>query len=198
MMNRRVQLPILWFWTPVTPPTTLTTSNCRALIRRRFRVEVWQPQPPRDGIVGTSTAQHSFTGNSRPRRSQMKSIFVGNGSSNTTVTSLRHHLNSIGLSDNVVDIQTVNTKYSDAKSFCVTLSSIDAENKAYNSLWPDRVVVRPYRPPKNKSYNTNNYNYQKNTTLLTTTMDIDTTVHRTTQLRSLIIRHQKDSGLNNI
>ena len=119
---------------------------------------------PRDGIVGTSTAQHSFTGNSRPRKSQMKSIFVGNGSSNTTVTSLRHHLNSIGLSDNVVDIQTVNTKYSDAKSFCVTLSSIDAENKAYNSLWPDRVVVRPYRPPKNKSYNTNNYNYHKNTT----------------------------------
>ena len=94
----------------------------------------------------------------------MKSIFVGNGSSNTTVTSLRHHLNSIGLSDNVVDIQTVNTKYSDAKSFCVTLSSIDAENKAYNSLWPDRVVVCSYRPPTNKSYNTNNYNYHKNTT----------------------------------
>ena len=94
----------------------------------------------------------------------MKSIFVVNGSSNTSVISLRHHLNSIGLSDNVVDIQTVNTKYSDAKSFCVTLSSIDAENKAYNSLWPDRVVVCPYRPPKNKSYKTNNYNYHKNTT----------------------------------
>ena len=46
MLNRRVQLPILWFWTPVTPPTTLTTSNCRALIKRRFRVEIWQPQPP--------------------------------------------------------------------------------------------------------------------------------------------------------
>ena len=152
---------------------------------------------PRDGIVGTSTAQHSFTGNNRPRRSLMKSIFVGNGSSNTTVTSLRHYLNSIGLSDNVVVIQTVNTKYSDAKSFCVTLSFIDAEKKAYNSLWSDRVVVRPYRPPKNKSYYTNNYNYHK-IQLLTTTMEIDTTVHRTTQLRSLVIRHQTDSGLNNI
>ena len=49
----------------------------------------------------------------------------------------------------------------DAKSFCVTLSFIDAENKAYNSLWTDRVVVRPYRPPINKSYNNN---YHKNAT----------------------------------
>ena len=106
---------------------------------------------PHEGIVGTSTAQHSFTGNKRPRRNQMKSIFVGNGSTNTTVTSLRQHLNSIGLSDNVADIQIVNTKYTDAKSFRVTLNSIDAENKAYCSVWPDRVVVRPYRPPKIKS-----------------------------------------------
>ena len=112
---------------------------------------------PHEGIVGTSTAQHSFTGNKRPRRNQMKSIFVGNGSINTTVTSLRQHLNSIGLSDNVADIQTVNTKYPDAKSFCVTLNSIDAENKAYGSVWPDRVVVRPYRPPKIKSYNNNQH-----------------------------------------
>ena len=44
------------------------------------------------------------------------------------------------------------------------MSSIDAKNKAYNNLWLDRVVVRPYRPHKNKSYSTNNYNYNKNTT----------------------------------
>ena len=40
---------------------------------------------PREGIVGTSTAQHSFTGNKRLRRNQIKSIFVCNGSTNTTV-----------------------------------------------------------------------------------------------------------------
>ena len=95
----------------------------------------------------------------------MKSIFVGNGSTNTTVTSLRQHLNSIGLSDNVADIQIVNTKYTDAKSFCVTLNSIDAENKAYSSVWPDRVVVRPYRPPKIKSYNKNHQNTIPNTNI---------------------------------
>ena len=120
---------------------------------------------PREGIVRTSTAQHSFTGNKRPRRNQMKSIFVGNGSTNTTVTSLRQHLNSIGLSDNVADIQIVNTKYTDAKSFCVTLNSIDAENNAYSSDWPDRVVVRPYRPPKIKSYNKNHQNTIPNTNI---------------------------------
>ena len=114
---------------------------------------------PRVGIVGTSTAQHSFTGNSRPRRNQIKSIFVGNGNSNSTVVFLRHHLNSIGLSDNVVDMQVVNTKYSDAIFFCVTLNSVDAENKAYNSSWPDRVVVRPYRAPRNKSYHNNYHKY---------------------------------------
>ena len=141
---------------------------------------------PRDGIVRTSTAQHSFTGNSRPRINQMKSIFVSNGSSNTTVTSLRHHLNNIGLSDNFVDIQTVNTKYSDAKFFCVTLSSIDAENKAYNSDHPKTRAILLLIIIITKIQ------------LLTTTMEIDTTVHRTTQLRSLIIRHQTDSGLHNI
>ena len=130
-------------------------------------------------VVGYSTCiVKCFTGNSRPPRNEMKSIFVGNGSTNTSVTSLRQHLNSIGLSDNVADIQTVNTKYPDAKFFCVTLNSINAE-----SVWPDRVIII----------------ISTRTQFPTPTSGKDIPVPiRTTQIRSHTIRRPTVSGLNNI
>ena len=101
----------------------------------------------RSGIVGTSTDSLSFSGTIVPPKSQIRSIYVGNCNVATSVSSIRTHLGTIGLSESTLDILPLTTRYSDMKSFCITLNSIDAENKAYEAVWPSNVAVRPYRPP---------------------------------------------------
>ena len=102
----------------------------------------------RPGIVGSSIDSLSFSGTSVPRRNQIRSIYVGNCTVTTSAAAVRTHLGTIGLSESVLDIQPLTTRYSDMKSFCVTLNSVDAENTAYESVWPNNVAVRPYRPPR--------------------------------------------------
>ena len=92
-----------------------------------------------------------------PRRNQIRSIYVGNCTVTTFAAAVRTHLGTIGLSESVLDIQPLTTRYSDMKSFCVTLNSVDAENTAYESVWPNNVAVRPYRPPKTGKQGSNQY-----------------------------------------
>ena len=113
----------------------------------------------------------------------------------TPVTSLRQHLNSIGLSDNVADIQTVNTKYTDAKSFCVTLNSINAENKANNAF--DLTEWSFVRTDHTKSRAI--IRISTRTQFLTPTSRKDILVPiRTTQPRSRTTRRPTVSELDNI
>ena len=111
----------------------------------------------RPGIVGSSIDSLSFSGTSVPRRSQIRSIYVGNCTVATSAAAVRTHLGTIGLSESVLDIQPLTTRYSDMKSFCVTLNSVEAENKANESVWPNNVAVRPYRPPKTGKQGNNQF-----------------------------------------
>ena len=114
----------------------------------------------RPGIVGSSIDSLSFSGTSVPRRNQIRSIYVDNCTVTTSAAAVRTHLGTIGLSESVLDIQPLTTRYSDMKSFCVTLNSVEAkmpENKAYESVWPNNVAVRPYRPPKTGKQGNNQF-----------------------------------------
>ena len=78
---------------------------------------------------------------------------------NTSASSVRDHLTSIGLADDIADIQLIPSRSNnDTSAFCVTLNSIAAEKRAYNSQWPDQVVVKPYRAPRQKIYKQNQMN----------------------------------------
>ena len=78
---------------------------------------------------------------------------------NNSASSVRDHLTSIGSADDITDIQLISSRFNnDTRAFCVTLNSIAFEKRAYKSQWPDQVVVKPYRAPRQKSYKQNQMN----------------------------------------
>ena len=155
----------------VTTDPTETNADFRLPINQQKKLLTGRRGTPtqRPGIVGKSKATHSFSGINGPTRTQMRSLYIGNCGTNASITSVRAHLVSIDLADALIDIQSLDTKYSDMKLFCITLNSTDAENKAYESVWPNNVVVRPYRPPRkgygNHSNQRNNGNQMNKNTL---------------------------------
>ena len=129
----------------------LPSNHQKKLLRGRMMIS--------NGTIGTSGGNHSFRGALTSRANQLRSIYIGNAVRNTSASSVRDHLTSIGLADDIADIQLIPSRFNnDTSAFCVTLNSIAAEKRAYNSQWPDQVVVKPYRAPRQKSYKQNQMN----------------------------------------
>ena len=141
----------------------LPTPQQRRVVNGRFGTPSSNP-----GIRGTSTDPMTFSGVSKQNTSNIRSDYIGNAGLNTSIKLIRDHLASIGLSTDIVDVQLLTIKNKDSKSFCVTLSSVDTENKAYTSRCPANVVVRPYHVPRPKNathkrntHRNNNTEYSK-------------------------------------
>ena len=122
----------------------------------------------KDSSIGTSECSFSFRGAEMFMTPKLRSIYIGNTFQDTSPNDIREHLVSIGLGTDIVNIHSLPARFKHSKrSFCVTLKSEDAETIAYNSQWPDQVVVRPYRAPrqnyhqscsvKNNRHQNNNY-----------------------------------------
>ena len=105
-----------------------TTITCIATIRKkllRCRMMI------SNGTIGTSGGNHSFRGASTSRANQLRSIYIGNAVRNTSASSVRDHLTSIGLADDIADIQLIPSRFNnDTIAFCITLNSIAAEKKS--------------------------------------------------------------------
>ena len=98
------------------------------------------------GITGESASEHSF----RPASTiqQLRPVFIGNAHCETTEGDIRKHVTSIGLADGLSDVQTLPSTIAGRAAFCVTFNDYITEEKAYKCDWPNRVIVRPYRPPR--------------------------------------------------
>ena len=80
-------------------------------------------------------------------------VYVGRFDGTASEITMRHHLRFEGniADDNIIDvIKMQSTRYNNSSScsFCITVDTPDAERRIYNqSLWPENVVVRPFRQP---------------------------------------------------
>ena len=98
------------------------------------------------GITGESASGHSFRAASTIQ--QLRPVFIGNAHRETTEGDIRKHVTSIGLADGLSDVQTLPSTIAGRAAFCVTFNDHITEEKAYKCDWPNRVIVRPYRPPR--------------------------------------------------
>ena len=100
-----------------------------------------------NGIVGKSTEKLSFSASSMAPDANLRSVYIGKTDLHTTTANIRSHLSKIGVGGEVSDVQRVTTRIATENSFCVTVDSVEAENKMYRADWPAKVVIRPYRAP---------------------------------------------------
>ena len=57
------------------------------------------------------------------------SVCIGRTDVHTTTDNIRSHLNKIGVGGEVSDVQGVTARIATENSFCVTVDSVEAENK---------------------------------------------------------------------
>ena len=112
------------------------------------------------GIKGESASGHSFRAASTIPL--LRPVFIGNAHHETTEDDIRKHVTSIGLADGLSDVQTLPSTIAGRAAFCVTFNDDITEEKAYKCDWPNRVIVRPYRPPRKKNIHEPGSNGQYN------------------------------------
>jgi hypothetical protein len=79
-------------------------------------------------------------------------VYVGNLDRATTEKDIRTHLLNMQ-THNVLDVINLKGKYSTRfASFCVSTSDENVISKVFEaSRWPKGVIVRPFRPPRNRT-----------------------------------------------
>ena len=112
------------------------------------------------GIKGESASGHSFRATSTIPL--LRPVFIGNAHHETTEDDIRKHVTSIGLADGLSDVQTLPSTIAGRTAFCVTFNDHITEEMAYRCDWPNRVIVRPYRPPRKKNIHEPGSNGQYN------------------------------------
>ena len=143
-----------------------------------------------NGTIGTSGGNHSFRGASTSRANQLHPIYISNAVRNTSASSVRDHLTSTGLADDIADIQLIPSRFNnDTSAFCVTLNSIAAEKRAHLAmkLTIDLVIATPHMPK-------NNCNTLRSCILK---IDLSKTVNRDKYLKHLK-RISRNNSMSNI
>ena len=113
------------------------------------------------GITGESASGHPLRAASTIPL--LRPVFIGNAHRETTEDDIRKHVTSIGLADGLSDVQTLPSTIVGRAAFCVTFNDHITNEKAYKCDRPNRVIVRPYRPPRKSIHNpgsTGQYNHR--------------------------------------
>ena len=104
------------------------------------------------GITGESASGHSFCAASTIPL--LRLVFIGNAHPETTEDAIRKHVTNIGLANGLSDVQPLPSTIAGRAAFCVTFNDHTTEEKTYKCDWPNRVIVRPYRPPRKNIHET--------------------------------------------
>ena len=125
------------------------TSNCQQRKLKKGSETIPNSFP---GITGESASGHTFRAASTIPL--LRPVFIGNAHHETTEDDIRKHVTNIGLANGLSDVQPLPSPIAGRAAFCVTFNDHITEEKAYKCDWPNRVIVRPYRPPRKNIHET--------------------------------------------